>query len=165
MNCRAHALQRLLKSAAIVWSCCMNITIVVVVVVQHDKKKTVHVLNEKYEDNLTENHLQTWSCLLLFLLFSTKDLSIYLKCFSRVSQLKLLTVYLQFASAQGRLQTDCRIRKVMAGRSRRMCGGITDAEMNLGRVTGLQQYRGLIISQEFTCTNLEFLSILYCKWN
>lgn len=45
----------------------------------------------KCEDNLilTENHPWTWSCLILFLLFSTKDLSIYLKCFSRISQLKL----------------------------------------------------------------------------
>lgn len=44
----------------------MNI-IIIVVVVQHDEK-AIPILNEKYEDNLilTENHLRTWSCLLLF---------------------------------------------------------------------------------------------------
>lgn len=50
---------------------------IIIVVVQHDEK-TIPVLNEKCEDNLilTENHLRTWSCLLLLLLFSTKELSI-----------------------------------------------------------------------------------------
>lgn len=50
---------------------------IIIVVVQHDEK-TIPILNEKCEDNLilTENHLRTWSCLLLLLLFSTKDLSI-----------------------------------------------------------------------------------------
>lgn len=66
VNCKAHTLPRLLTSATIAWGWYMTI-IIIIVVVQHDEK-AIPILNEKCEDNLilTENHLWTWSCLLLF---------------------------------------------------------------------------------------------------
>lgn len=80
------------------------------VVVQHDEK-TIHVLNENHEDSLTENHLQTWSCLLLFLLFSTKDLSIYLSALAgcpRQGSDSLFTVH----GCPGQVEADYRISGV-----------------------------------------------------